>query len=79
MWANVGATVCEPVPSLKLQIFTTAYRKVIETDLGPREPGPLSVQVELRDLKGKPLANGAYYVVLSHESGSTLNKILILH
>ena len=81
---------------VKLQVFTTAYRKIMEKDLGPMQAGGginassvratagnligrnNTVLLELKDAKGKPLANGVYYIVVLTEKGKAIGKFLIL-
>jgi hypothetical protein len=82
-----GDTVMVKIPlgtsvaNAKLQVFTTAYRKILEKDLGAMEAGtglknckPLT----LRDAKGKRLSNGVYYLVVTTEKGHAIGKLLII-
>jgi hypothetical protein len=69
------------VANAKLQVFTTAYRKILEKDLGAMTAGtglknckPLT----LRDAKGKRLSNGVYYLVVATEKGKAIGKLLIM-
>jgi uncharacterized repeat protein (TIGR01451 family) len=66
---------------VKVQVFTTAYRKVLEKSLGSMKAGTGSSNVrslELRDLKGKKLANGVYYLVVATHQGKAIGKFLIV-
>jgi hypothetical protein len=79
-----GETVMVSVPlgeaadSVLLQVFTTAYRKILEEELGAMTAGVHGVALTLRDSKGKPLANGVYYLVVTTEKGKAIGKILIV-
>jgi len=68
--------------NVKLQVYTTAYRKIIEKDFGPMKAGIGSANwrtLELVDLKGKKLANGVYYVVCTTAEGEqAIGKLLIM-
>jgi len=68
--------------NVRLQVYTTAYRKIIEKDYGPMKAGTGSANwktLELVDLKGRKLANGVYYVVCTTAEGArALGKLVIL-
>jgi len=68
--------------NVKLQVFTTAYRKILEKDLGPMQAGTGKQNwgtLELRDEKGSRLANGVYYIVCRTANGaSATGKLLVL-
>jgi len=63
---------------VKFQIFTTAFRKIQEVDLGDLQAGTQTASFELRDSWGRPLANGVYYLVFSRGSERSVGKLLIL-
>ena len=66
------------VPSdVKVQIFTTAFRKVQEQDY-PSQPVGVPVSIALSDREGVPLASGLYYVVVTMPQGRSIGKLLIL-
>lgn len=62
---------------VKIQVFTTAFRKVQEKNY-PSQPVGVPIQLELLDQSGAPLANGLYYVVIQTPVGKTVEKLLIL-
>jgi hypothetical protein len=41
-------------------------------------PPGVAVTVELKDMWGRPLADGLYYVVLTTKAGRTTGKLLVL-
>jgi hypothetical protein len=59
-------------------VFTTAYRKILEENLGSMPAGMNNVALTLRDSKGKPLANGVYYLVVTTEEGRAIGKLVIM-
>ncbi len=61
---------------VKVEIFTTAFRKVQEMDYTGIAYGALTVIPQ--DNWGSPLASGLYYVVVYTKSGRSVGKILIL-
>jgi hypothetical protein len=79
-----GETVTVNVPlgeaseSVVLQVFTTAYRKILEENLGPMAAGMNDVGLTLRDDKAKALANGIYYIVVTTPQGRAIGKLVIL-
>jgi hypothetical protein len=79
-----GETVMVSVPlgedaeSVLLQVFTTAYRKILEENLGSMPAGMNNVALTLRDSKGKPLANGVYYIVITTEKGRAIGKFVVI-
>jgi hypothetical protein len=63
--------------AVKVQIFTTAFRKVQEKNY-PSQPVGVPVSLDLTDRGGVPLASGLYYVVVTMPQGRTIGKLLIL-
>lgn len=61
---------------VKVQIFTLAFRKVLEKNYPPMAWGLVSVP--LVDAWNKPLASGVYYVVIQTAQGRSIAKLLIL-
>lgn len=66
-------------PWVRVEIFTTAFRKVNEVDLSNVPAGARFVTIPLTDSHGAPLANGIYYVVVVNQQGRAIGKLLILH
>ena len=62
---------------MKIQLFTTALRKVREDSFSSVPAGVLQAYIELKDKWGTPLANGLYYVVVSTGSHRSIGKILV--
>jgi hypothetical protein len=63
--------------NVKVQIFTTAFRKVQEKNY-PNQPVGIPISITLTDREGIPLASGLYYVVVTTPQGRTIGKLLIL-
>ena len=66
------------VSDVSVKLFTTAFRKVQETDIPNQGPLPLDVPLLLRDQHGIPLANGLYYIVVTAEGNRSVTKLLVL-
>ena len=49
---------------IRVEIFTTAFRKVWEETFSNAPPG-IAIRVELKDKRGIPLADGLYYLVVT--------------
>jgi hypothetical protein len=63
--------------SVKIQIFTTAFRKVQQKIYSPQVYGlPLTLMPV--DNQGSPLASGLYYVVVTVNNSRSIGKLLIL-
>ncbi|HEY5038080.1 MAG TPA: T9SS type A sorting domain-containing protein, partial [bacterium] len=62
---------------VRVEIFTLAFRKVLDRFFY-NIPSGVSVQVNLADRWGSPLASGIYYVVVTTSSGRSIGKLLIL-
>jgi hypothetical protein len=63
--------------SIKVQIFTTAFRKVQERVYPPQAYGQ-PVTVYPTDTWGSPLASGLYYAVITVDDTRSVLKLLIL-
>jgi hypothetical protein len=61
----------------KIQLFTTAFRKVLEIPLHA-QGGGTNFSFELKDQKRNLLASGLYYVVLTNSQGRQVLKLLVL-
>ncbi|HEY5040300.1 MAG TPA: FlgD immunoglobulin-like domain containing protein, partial [bacterium] len=66
-----------PEDTVKLQLFTAAFRKIQETVLRNVSAGKQQVTIELKDQWGAPLANGLYYVIISSPDGRSVGKLLV--
>ena len=75
---TVHVPLGEDADHVRLLLFTTAYRKVLDQELGPMAAGMNDVVLILRDSKGKPLSNGMYYIVINTENARAIGKLLIL-
>lgn len=67
----------EGASDVRVRIFTTAFRKVLETTF-PNVPSGATVTVLLTDRFGNPLANGLYYGVVQTSQGRSVSKLLVL-
>jgi hypothetical protein len=78
-----GNTVSIAIPNLKsqanvrVQIFTTRYRKIEDQVFPNVQPGSFLL-LTLLDSKGAPLSNGLYYVVVSYNGQRSMLKLLVL-
>src|SRR5262249_55935148 len=62
---------------MKIQVFTSAFRKVREDDHPQPLPG-VGVTLELKDKTGTPLADGLYYILCDLDDHRSVTKLLIL-
>jgi hypothetical protein len=63
---------------LKVQIFTTAFRKIQELPFNNQAVG-VDVSFKLTDRWGSPMASGLYYVVVTVNSSQRMvGKLMIL-
>jgi len=63
--------------SVKIQVFTLAFRKVREISISQAAAGS-DLGLSLNDNGGNALANGLYYVVVTTNQGHKIGKLLIL-
>jgi hypothetical protein len=75
---TVNVEVREPGEAVRIQVFTTAYRKVSETALATLPVGVTPVKVALRDRKGGRLSNGVYYIRVIAGAGEAVGKLAVL-
>jgi len=61
---------------IRVEIFTTAFRKVEKSDYPSQPCGP--VAVTMKDDWDNPLASGLYYVVITTKQGRSIGKLLLL-
>jgi hypothetical protein len=64
--------------SVRLEVFTTSYRKVNEVDLGDMSAGSTAVPLPLLDDRGIPLADGLYYLLVKASTGQAVGKMILL-
>ena len=62
---------------VRMEIFTTAFRKV-NAPPPSQQAGGATMDVPLTDKGGSPLANGLYYVVVNSPAGKSILKWLVL-
>jgi hypothetical protein len=62
---------------VKLQVYTTAYRKVRDVTI-PTVAAGTDVNLDLVDKANATLADGLYYVVLTTNQGKSILKLLIM-
>jgi len=75
---KVNVTVARAGDEVRIQLFTTAYRKISETTLTTLPVGVTPVSVVLRDKKGGALSNGVYYLRIITPQGVGIGKMIIL-
>lgn len=63
--------------NVRVQIFTVAFRKVLEENL-LNPPLGVPIAVNLTDKSGVPLASGLYYVVVTTNQGRYVGKLIVL-
>jgi hypothetical protein len=62
---------------MRVEIFTSAFRKVLDETFASVPPG-VAVTVELKDQWGASLADGLYYVVVTVNGKRSIAKLLVL-
>jgi hypothetical protein len=73
---NVLPPAFKGLSEIRIQIFTTAFRKVLDVVYPQQLYGPITLTLD--DSWGKPLANGLYYVVIQTSKGRAILKLLVL-
>ena len=63
---------------VQMRIFTTSFRKVADQTYPDLPAGPQKLELDLKDSRGNPLADGLYYVVVKAPTRSDTTKLLIL-
>lgn len=76
--AIIQFTLKDPADSVVLKIFSTAFRKVKEADLGSIPAGVTDISLDLSDDHGNLLANGLYYVVVTVGKDKAVGKMLLI-
>ena len=76
--AQVQVSLSQAAGDLKISVFTTAFRKVRETDYGAQPAGIATLPLTTQDNWGKPLANGLYYLLIGTPTGKWIGKMLVL-
>ena len=69
---TVTFTLRDNSPWVRVEVFTTAFRKVNQIPLMNVPAGPVQVSLHLTDSHGSPLANGVYYLVVVNQQGKGL-------
>jgi hypothetical protein len=64
---------------VRVQVFTTAFRRVSEQVFPDISAGVTTLKVTLRDGRGARFANGLYHLRVTTGSRVALGKLLILH
>jgi len=67
-----------PAVQVRMTVYTTAYRRVGDRTVRNIPAGVRQEPLPVTDLKGRPLANGLYYVVIGLPSGPVIAKWMIL-
>jgi len=75
---TVNVEVRESGETVRIRLFTTAYRKIAETAWNTLPTGVSPVKVSLRDSRGRRLANGLYHIRVVSGAGEAGGKLLIL-
>jgi hypothetical protein len=63
---------------VQISVFTTAFRRVNEVSLPNVPAGTTDIALPLTDERGKPLANGLYYVVVQTSQGRFIVKMMVI-
>ncbi len=74
---NVLPPTHSGMEDVRVEIFTSAFRKVLDESFASVPPG-VAVTVELKDKWGRPLADGLYYVVVTVDGKRSIAKLLVL-
>lgn len=76
---RVHVVLGKATSTVRVRLYTTAYRKVFDTEISPSTPlGPAELVLPLRGPSGEPLANGLYHLRLTSPAGEVRGKILVL-
>ncbi len=75
VYLQVPLTTHEDV---RVQIFTLAYRKILDHDFGVQSAPLVTLDLPLQDQWGRTLANGLYYVAVFTAQGRQILKLLVL-
>ena len=67
-----------PASEVSLKVFTTAFRKIQETDLSNVPSGVIQTPLNLTGPQGVPLANGLYYLLVTTRQGHAVGKLLVI-
>jgi hypothetical protein len=73
---NIHLNLGAPSP-VKVQFFTTSFRKVLDETLAQILPGQ-DIPLPLADKHGNSLSNGLYYVVTTANGTRNIFKLLVL-
>ncbi len=76
---RVRANACWDVDYVKIKLVTTAYRVLNEIELGPQVVGVVDTEIELRDRRGKNIANGLYYVLVETQRDRSVGKVMVVN
>jgi len=76
---RVQVSLCSKVDWVRIKVVSTAYRKVREVWLGPRDAGCLDIPIELRDDNGVLFADGLYGLVVETPLGRDFGRITVTH
>jgi hypothetical protein len=71
-------TLPEASENVRVLVFTTAFRRINEIQLGSVPAGVSPVTLALTDRWGVPLANGIYYVVVRAGQSRTVTKLMVM-
>jgi hypothetical protein len=74
---NILPPVYPGTSGIRVEMFTTAFRKVMDTTYPP-VPSNTVVVVALTGKGGHPLANGLYYILVTTSGGKATGKLLVL-
>jgi hypothetical protein len=66
------------IRDVNLKVYTTAYRVIAEVNYPRLAPTDRVISWDGRDRKDRPLANGAYHLLLETASGSYRLKLVVL-
>jgi flagellar hook assembly protein FlgD len=75
---NIYIDLGQPTAWVAVDIYTTAYRKILHLQRNEVPAGPLTISWNLKDKSGSPVSNGLYYAWVTTPSSHFLVKILIL-
>lgn len=76
--AKINALEVERTAQLRVMLFTTACRKILEKTLGLQPEGEVYLSLRLYDEPGGTLANGVYYLVVRSGEHLRIGKVLVL-
>lgn len=75
---KVRVKVCKPNGEVKIRVFATSQRLLLERVYKDVPAGEIDLELILRDVSGDLLGNGCYHIVVNTPCGHAKGKLMIL-